>query len=110
MVGRARRNKTSAVFSTPVTIKYYFERAQPLKITVYDQDGKTSDVNKYDSIGSIEVQLGEIVGGAGGPSLMRELVATHHPGASHHVGRIRVRAQELRSGPSYNITYAAWHP
>ena len=83
-----------------MTIKYFFERAQHLKITVYDHDGVSNDLAKYDTIGSIEVLLGEIVGG-GGSSLMREIVSAH----GHKHGRIRVRAEELRNGPNFNVTY-----
>ena len=100
---RATSNKTSAVFSTPVNVSYFFERVQLLRIVVYDHDGKSSDVSQYDTVGWTELKLGDIVGG-GGASTVRELAAGH---GQHRVGRLRARAQELRTGPNYNVTYAA---
>ena len=108
--GTGHRNKTAATFSTAVVLNYYFEQAQHLRIGVYDVDDFHTDaqkqsVSRFQLIGQAEALLGEIVGGGGGTTLLRDLMHPDHH--SHNSGNLRVRAQEVRPGPCLDVSYVA---
>jgi hypothetical protein len=49
-------------FATPVSIEYYFEKAEALRFTIYDMEKSITDMKKQDTIGSCEIVFGEILG------------------------------------------------
>ena len=90
MSGTGHRNKTAATFSTAVVLNYYFEQAQHLRIGVYDVDDFHTDaqkqsVSRFQLIGQAEALLGEIVGGGGGTTLLRDLMHPDHLEGVLHV-------------------------
>ena len=52
------KNTLNPDFRTSITIPYYFEREQYLKLVVIDGDG----LGEYDRIGKVKVSLGNIMG------------------------------------------------
>jgi len=87
-----------------VEARYKFHQPDKLKITVYDQDGTSQDPRYWDEIGYVETTLGEIVGGQKGSVFRRELQSSK---GRKDCGEVTVRAEELRGGLNYNISYTA---
>lgn len=57
-----KRNVDHCQFNTPVSIEYYFEKAEALKFTVYDMEKGSADLKRQDAIGYSEIVFGEILG------------------------------------------------
>lgn len=62
-VGRTEKivNSLNPEFSKPISIRYYFEEVQKLRICVYDIDNATASLSDDDFLGEIECTLGQIV-------------------------------------------------
>ena len=102
--GASPRNQKTVSFTRPVEARYKFHQPDKLKITVYDQDGTSQDPRYWDEIGYVETTLGEIVGGQKGSVFRRELQSSKR---RKDCGEVTVRAEELRGGLNYNISYIA---
>lgn len=80
-------------FVQSVPVAYNFERQQHLRVSVYDADEKASnvaslDLHGQDHLGAVEMDLAEVVRGAGGAGVKCALV-----GAKAQ-GYLTVRAEE----------------
>ena len=64
MVGKTEciNNTLNPDFETSFTVDYYFEKAQNFRFVMIDGDGVYSDTADYDEIGSVEVQMGRLMG------------------------------------------------
>lgn len=80
-------------FVQTVPVAFNFERQQHLRVSVYDADEKASDVakldlQKQDHLGAVEIDLAEVVRGAGGAGVKRPLVGARAQ------GYLTIRAEE----------------
>ena len=64
MIGRTEciENTLNPDFETSFTVDYYFEKAQNFRFVMIDGDGVYTDTSDYDEIGSVEVQMGRLMG------------------------------------------------
>ena len=81
-------------FSKKITMTYMFEQRQLLKFELYDIDAESSDLDKHDFLGRLEVTLGEIVATAGLQHFERPLIGGPH---SSKPSTIKVLAEEVSS-------------
>lgn len=89
-VGSTERqnNNLNPDFQRSFTIKFCFERKQPIKFEVIDDDGNGS----FDMIGSTETTLGTIMG-TKGQTFLAELQVPNKKGSR---GKIVVRADSIK--------------
>ena len=52
------------IFSKRISLKYYFEQVQDLKICIYDVDNSSSTLKDDDFLGKTYMTLGQVVYGA----------------------------------------------
>ena len=64
-VGRTEQIKESLnpIFSKRISLKYYFEQVQDLKICIYDVDNSSSTLKDDDFLGKTYMTLGQVVYG-----------------------------------------------
>ena len=82
------------VFVTSITVDYYFEQQQNLRVDVYDADDATqlSNLSKHDFVGSYEFHLGKLVS-----SRNQELKADLENRVRKSNGQIKVMALEKKA-------------
>ena len=64
MVGKTEciQNTLNPDFETSFTVDYYFEKAQNFRFVMIDGDNYADETADYDEIGSVEVQMGRLMG------------------------------------------------
>jgi len=74
-------------------VTYNFERRQPVKFQIYDQDSTSTRLTEHDFLGECVTTLGAVVSSAGGPfpSVLKD------PKGGGNQGKIFITAEELAS-------------
>ncbi|CAE1286988.1 Copine-7,Copine-3,Copine-8,Copine-9,Copine-2,Copine-6,Copine-5,Copine-4,Copine-1 [Acanthosepion pharaonis] len=84
------KNCLDPQFATPLSVKYYFEVVQKIKIAVYDVDNKTETLSDDDFLGQFECTLGQLVSNS---PLTKKLL--NKKGKEFEKSLITVTAEEL---------------
>ncbi|KAK0045850.1 copine-3 [Biomphalaria pfeifferi] len=95
-IGRTEnvKNCLDPKFAKPITVNYYFEEVQKIKIAIYDVDNTTYTLSDDDFLGQLECTLGTLVSNSPyvKPLLMKD--GTNKAGN----GQMTVRAEEVKEG------------
>ncbi|KAJ3436357.1 copine [Anaeramoeba flamelloides] len=96
-VGRTEnlKNQKNPVFTKSFDVTYFFEKIQLYRITIYDVDKKSDNLKKHDVIGSIQFNLGELMGSSG-CALNQPLLYDKKPNRKN--GSCKVSAEEKSGG------------
>ncbi|KAH9503474.1 Copine-3 [Bulinus truncatus] len=95
-IGRTEnvKNCLDPRFATPITVNYYFEEVQKIKIAIYDVDNKTYTLSDDDFLGQVECTLGQLVSNT--PYTKPLMMKDGNAKAGH--GQMTVRAEEIKEG------------
>eukprot|EP01083_Nonionella_stella_P018176 50772_1 len=66
-VGRTEsiKNSNDPQFKTQISMQYYFEEQQEIRVDLYDQDSKSKKLSAHDHVGFVETNLGNLVAAIG---------------------------------------------
>lgn len=84
-------NSRNPDFTKKIVMMYRFEEQQKLKFGVYDVDSSSTDLNKHDFIGWVEITLGNLVS----QHVIQKKIEYHNPTLNR--GTLIVSAEELSS-------------
>ncbi|KAK6185840.1 hypothetical protein SNE40_007986 [Patella caerulea] len=98
------KNCLDPQFAESITVDYYFEEVQNVKIVIYDVDNKTPELNDDDFLGGIECTLGQLV--SNNPYIKPLLLKD---GKKAKSSSIIVRTEEIKAGGGeiLNVTLRA---